>query len=170
MPQIHAEVGCLRIACLKGFSHPPVRVRTPVGAGQIEFVHQTPNLFEIHDHRRIHMKQGHVDALGTFCIAVHFVGIEYQIKVITVLLFFKFSCRGGFDPSVITAAGHTCHFTERLDRHGVMALLHGVVDDFKYTGRIVHEQCTYFPVVLIEEIFFEIPFPVSGNLLHAGAI
>lgn len=100
------------------------------------------------------MKQGHVDALGTFCIAVHFVGSEYQIKVITVLLFFKFSCRGGFDLGVITAAGYTCHFTECLDRHGVMALLHGVVDDFEYTGRIVHEQRTYFLVVLIEEIFF----------------
>ena len=50
------------IACLKGFSHAPVRVRTPVGAGQIEFVHQTSDLFEIHDHRRIHMKQDHADA------------------------------------------------------------------------------------------------------------
>ena len=100
------------------------------------------------------MKQGHVDALGTFCIAVHFVGSEYQIKVITILLFFKFSCRGGFDPGVITAAGYACHFTECPDRHGVMALLDCVVDDFEYTGRIVHEQCTYFLVVLIEEIFF----------------
>lgn len=116
------------------------------------------------------MKQGHADALGTFCIAVHFVGSEYQIKVIMVLLFLEFSCRGGFDPGIITTARYTCHFTERLDRHGVMALLYGVVDDFKYAGRIVHEQCTYFLVVLIEEIFLEIPFPVSGNLLHAGAV
>ena len=72
------------------------------------------------------MKQGHADALGTFCIAVHFVGSEYQIKVIMVLLFLEFSCRGGFDPGIITTARYTCHFTERLDRHGVMALLYGV--------------------------------------------
>ena len=116
------------------------------------------------------MKQGHVDALGTLCIAVHFVGSQYQIKVIMILLFFKRSCRGGFDPGVITATGYTCHFTECLDRQRVMALLHGVVDDFEYPGRIVHEQSTYFLVVLLEEIFLEIPFPVSGNLLHAGAV
>lgn len=77
------------------------------------------------------MKQGHADALGTFCIVVHFVGSEYQIKVIMVLLFLEFSCRGGFDPGIITTAGYTCHCAERLDRHGVMALLYGVVDGWK---------------------------------------
>lgn len=49
-----------------------------------------------------------------------------------------------------------------------MALLHGVVDYFKNTGRIIHEQCTYFLVVLIEGIFLEIPFPVSDNRFHVG--
>ena len=44
------------------------------------------------------MKQGHADALGTFCIAVHFVGSSIRSEVIMVLLFLEFSCRGGFDP------------------------------------------------------------------------
>lgn len=100
------------------------------------------------------MKQGHVDAPGAFCIAMDFVGSENPVKSIPVLLFFKFSCRSRFDPGIVTAAGYPYHFTECLDRHGVMALLGGVVDDFKYTGRIVHEQSTYFLVVLMEEIFF----------------
>ena len=51
-----------------------------------------------------------------------------------------------------------------------MTLLHGIVDDFKNTGRIVHEQCTYFRVVLIEEIFLRTPFPVSGNLLLVAVV
>lgn len=51
-----------------------------------------------------------------------------------------------------------------------MALLYGIVDYFKNLGRIIHEQCTYFLVVLNEEIFLEIPFPVSDNLFHVGAV
>ena len=51
-----------------------------------------------------------------------------------------------------------------------MTLKQGAVDYFKNTGRIVHEQGTYFLVVLIEEIFLEIPFPVLGNLLHVRTV
>ncbi len=36
----------------------------------------------------------------------------------------------------------------------VLGLPHGVVNYLKSAGRFVHEQCTYFLVVLIAEIFF----------------
>ena len=65
--------------------------RSPVRGGKIELVRQTSDLFEIHDHRRIHMKQGHADALGTFCIAVHFVGSKGQLKAVLVLQFSEIS-------------------------------------------------------------------------------
>ena len=61
----------------------------------------------------------------------------------------------GIQPCIITASGDSGHSTKCFYGHGVMTLLHGIVDYFKNTGRIVHEQCTYFLVVLIEEIFFK---------------
>ena len=39
----------------------------------------------------------------------------------------------------ITASGDSGHSTKCFYGHGVMTLLHGIVDYFKNTGRIVHE-------------------------------
>ena len=111
------------------------------------------------------MKKSHIDAFCAFGITVHFICSKDLFKVISVLLFPLRSCRGGIQPCIITASGDSGHSTKCFYGHGVMTLLHGIVDYFKNTGRIVHEQCTYFFVVLIEEIFLRTPFPVSGNLL-----
>ena len=60
-----------------------------------------------------------------------------------------------FDPGIIAATRHTGSSAELSDGKLITAKLNSRMDDFKYTGRVIHEQCTYFLEVLIEEIFFK---------------
>lgn len=128
-----------------------------------------PDLFEINNHGWIHVKKSNIDAFCAFGITMHFI-CKYLFKVLSVLLFPLRSCWGSIQPCVITASGDSGYSTKCFYGHGVMTLLHGIVDYFKNTVRIVHEQCTCFLVVLIEEIFLRTPFPVSGNLLLVAVV
>lgn len=101
------------------------------------------------------MEQFHIDAPGPFGITMQPVSGQNQIKILTVLLFLKRTDRSCLYPGVITASGNTGYGTEFFGRKGFRALLDRLLDNLKYTGRVVHKQCTYFLVVLSEEIFFK---------------
>lgn len=66
------------------------------------------------------------------------------------------SCMGcRLDPGVIAAMGDTGDAVQFFHRKLIIAILNGFVNNLEHTRRIIHKQCTYFLVVLIEEIFLE---------------
>ena len=54
------------------------------------------------------MEQCHVNALRTFGEAVHLIGGQNKVKVLTILLLLQFPDRSCFQPGVVTAAGYPC--------------------------------------------------------------
>ncbi len=77
-------------------------------AGKVELIHEAPDLLEIHDDWQIHMKQRHVDALGSFRKAMHLIGCQDPVKVLPVLLLLQFPDQSRLQPGVIATAGHPC--------------------------------------------------------------
>jgi hypothetical protein len=96
-----------------------------------------------------------MDAPGSFGITVLLISGQYQLEIPAVLLFLLLTDRGSFQPGIIAALGNPGCRTEFFGGEGVPVLCQGLLNNLKNTRRVVHEQCTYFLVVLTAEIFFK---------------
>jgi hypothetical protein len=47
----------------------------------VELLHQAPDIFQVHDDRRIAMEKAHVDALCTFCVATLVIGLKDDLEI-----------------------------------------------------------------------------------------
>ena len=120
----------------------------------MEFSHQTSDLLNVHHNRRIFVKQAHVDALGAFLVPAFSVDRQNQIEISSILLFPILAGRSSLNPGIVAASRNTRDGAQSTDGQVGVTGLKGAIDDLVYTGRIIHEQCTYFLIFLIAIIFF----------------
>lgn len=93
----HAGLQCL--------CHPTVWICLSDRAEEVELIHQSADLLQVHDDRRISMEQRHVDTSCPFGEAVHIISIKDQFKILSILLLLSFSCLFSLFPGIITTPG-----------------------------------------------------------------
>ena len=101
------------------------------------------------------MHQPHIDTFGTLGIPAYFIGGEDQVKVPAVLFLPLCPDIGRFFPGVEAAEGDAGKAAQFLYGKPVVSLLKAVMDDLECGRSIIHKRGTYFPVVLVDEIFFK---------------
>ena len=100
------------------------------------------------------MEESHVDTLCTLGVAVHLVCGQDLVEVLPILFLLLLADRGRLEPGVIPASGHAGDRAEFFYRQGAGGQL-CLLDDFKHTGRVMHNDRTEFVVLVIEEVFFK---------------
>jgi len=70
-------------AGLQCLCHPSVWICLSDRAEEVELIHQSADLLQVHDDRRISMEQRHVDTSCFFGEAVHLISIKDQLKILS---------------------------------------------------------------------------------------
>ncbi|XOQ32217.1 MAG: hypothetical protein ACFWUL_06670 [Dialister sp.] len=96
-----------------------------------------------------------MDFPGPLGISIHVVCTQNEVKVPTVFFFTGCTEWCGVQPCIVSAAGDTGYIAEIFDVEPIPRRLRSFVDDFKYTGGVIHEHCTYFLEIPTDVIFFK---------------
>ena len=103
------------IAGLEGFCYLPVWISLADWTQKIIFLHEPPDLLDIHIYRGLHVQQPHMDAPCALRITTELIGLQDELEILSVCVFPGFPSGLRPDPCIVTASRYTGQFAQRQD-------------------------------------------------------
>ena len=109
--------------------HLPIGICLTDGAAESIFLHQTANLLDVHDDRRIKMQHAHVDAPCSLLVSPKFISLLHQGKIRAIRFLTALPQRRGIQPGVISGPGYACDPTQSTDVQQIAVLPYSLADE-----------------------------------------